>query len=281
VIIAAGLAAAVWAYQRVVDRGIDDFWALCAGVALPVLALGSPWLLREGVRQCRDLRALERPHVGEPLREGGWVGIAGVARASNRPYQETLSGQPALASTYRVTEKISRPTRKGQRNARSQRRYSGWHMVPTVIDTQTRSVRLRAFPDLFALVMSTQGASNVGRLAEKATAPPWSVTNAAQVGLLTEVRDELHLDWKLGEADENGRIEIREWVLRPEEPVCVCGPMVNGALVPSRAHPDGLPLYPGTRQQVLAMLRGASRVYLGLGASALASVVGLGTWLLR
>jgi hypothetical protein len=278
----AGLATALFLYRRAVDRSVDDFWAFALSVGLPILILGGLWLLREGVWQMRDLRALAALSSGERPRAGAWVAVAGIGRALTRPFEDTLSGQPALASAYQVFEEVPSLRRSLRASSHSlRRRYAGWHMVPTAIETGVLRVRLRGFPDLMELQMSPHGASNVGRLAKTATAPPWPIKHAARAGLLAKVRDEFHVDWKLGEAVEEGRIKTKEWVLRPDEPLCVCGRFIDGALLPSRFRPRGLPVYPGSRDEVVERLRGESRWYLRLGIVASAIATGLAGWLLR
>lgn len=277
-VIVAGAVAAVLVYQRAAPRIDDAFWAVSLAIAIPGLCAGGVWLLREGLRQRRDRRALAALGSGGQLQDGEWVAVAGVARAVGRPFEETLSGRPALASMYRVIEKVPIRSRSSHW---VNRRYSGWHMVPTVIETNSIRLRLRGFPDLFGLTMSPHGASNVGRLAKVATLPPGRYENAAHAGLLAEPRDELHIDWQLGEPQAGARIETKEWLLHPDEPVCVCGRLENGALLPQPSHPAGLPIYLGSAAQVLEQLRGESRVYLRLGAGALVLAAALGGWFLR
>jgi len=275
-------AGAVLLYFRAAPNVGDDFWALVLAVAIPVLGLGGIWLGIDGLRQRSDLRALSALAAGERPQSGAWVAIAGTAKPLGRTFEATLGGRPALACTYRVYEKVSE-TRLGSASSstRVRRRYAGWHLVPMAIETSTMRIRLRGFPDLIDLELHVFGASRVGALAAVATEPPWLLKDAARAGLLAKPCDELHVDWKLGEPVPAGRLETKEWVLRPGEQICVCGHFENGALLPSRWRRRGLPLYPGSTGAVLEKLRGESRVYLRFGGIAVAAATGLGAAFLR
>ena len=57
----------------------------------------------------------------------------------------------------------------------------------------------------------------------------------------------------------------KEWVLPPNEEVCVAGRWDGHSLVPDRFRPRGLPVYAGSAEYVSSQLGGASKLWFALG----------------
>ena len=72
------------------------------------------------------------------------------------------------------------------------------------------------------------------------------------------------------EEKEGGEGEVKSWVLRPNEPVCVFGIWNHGELLPSSKRPDGLPLYEGTQTEVSENLKDTGTGLFAIGGFLLA-----------
>ena len=122
---------------------------------------------------------------------------------------------------------------------------------------------LRALPDLVNLEKS--GFGTEARIAGTAERRDKSERGAALAHLAAQVQDRFDVDWKYGDAAEDGTSVRKEWVLSPDEPVCVFGRWDGHALTPSPLRPRGVPVYAGTAEQVRARLGGGSKLFFVFG----------------
>ncbi len=131
------------------------------------------------------------------------------------------------------------------------------------------TVRLRGLPDLVNLEKS--GVGSPGKLAETAQERPRLFPRfAARRRLASLIQDRFDVDWRWRHPfdDEEHRTDCREWVLPPEEQVCVFGRWDDGALIPSPLRPRGLPVYQGEPGDVRFRLGGGFKVFFVLAVAA-------------
>jgi hypothetical protein len=284
---AIALIGAVIAYF-LVRAGGDD--ALDAGfVALGVLGLGlvALWLLREGLHEALDHRALRSIDPGE-RRPGAWVAVAGRAVTREQTLEATLSGRAALACKYQVLERSRSATRggpatgsQGHRSSALKLRYEGYHQSAIGIETKAGVVRVRALLDLLNLEKSgigSPGSDLAGRAERRERFPP---RYAARAHLAGRVSERFDVDWTYGDVEGTERGETKEWVLPPGEEVVVFGRWDGEALVPSVLRPRGLPVYTGSPEAVAHSLGGGSKIWLVLTLGAIVGAVALVLWNLR
>lgn len=279
------LAAALYVGAR--GAGRPAFWAAGFALGATLAAVPPLALLRSAGRRRVDAAALRRLLRGEPPEPGRWVAVAGRARgATGEVVTSPVGAVPALACRYRVSDQpYRRPESTSDDTNRpgsaSRLRYEGFHLVPTVIDSPTRAVRLRAMPELRELE-PRRGGSWRGRQGDETTGPPMPLRAIARARWFAVTAESIHVDWRYRH-DETvlGPTLAIEWVLAPGAEVCALGRWDwEGALVPHPARTSGLPLYPGTPEAVLATLATEVRVYLGLATGVALALAGLLYWLL-
>ncbi|MBZ0103048.1 MAG: hypothetical protein K8I65_12870, partial [Thermoanaerobaculia bacterium] len=213
--------------------------------------------------------------------------IAGRARgATGEVVTSPVAGVPALACRYRISDRPYRrsPSMGGgtsRSGSATRLRYEGFHLVPTVIDTAARSVRLRAMPELRELD-SRPGGSWRGRQGNETTGPLKPLRPFARARLFAATTGQLHVDWRyLHDEESTGPTAAIEWVLAPEAEVCVLGRWdPEGALLPHAARTSGIPVHAGAPAEVAARLAAEAWVHLALAALVAAALGGLLSWLL-
>ncbi|MBZ0103218.1 MAG: hypothetical protein K8I65_13730, partial [Thermoanaerobaculia bacterium] len=221
-----------------------------------------------------------------PPEPGRWVAIAGRARgATGEIVTSPVGAVPALACRYRISD---RPYRRSESmgggtsssGSATRLRYEGFHLVPTVIDTAARSVRLRAMPELRELD-SRPGGSWRGRQGDETTGPLKPLRPFARARLFAAASGQLHVDWRyLHDEESTGPTAAIEWVLAPEAEVCVLGRWdPEGALLPHAARTSGIPVHAGAPTEVASRLAAEAWVYLALAALVAAALGGLLSWL--
>jgi len=278
------LAAALYAGAR--EAGRPALWAVAFALGTTLAALPALALLRGAWRRQVDAAALRRLLRREPPRPGRWVAIAGRARgATGEIVTSPVAGVPALACRYRISDRPYRrsPSMGGTSRSGSatRLRYEGFHLVPTVIDTSARAVRLRAMPELRELD-TRPGGSWRGRQGNETPGPPGPLRPLARARLFAAATDELHVDWRYRHDEAStGPTSAIEWVLSPEAEVCVLGRWdPEGALRPHAARTSGIPVHAGAPADVAARLAAEARVHLALAALVAAALAGLLFWLL-
>ncbi|MBW2394159.1 MAG: hypothetical protein JRG95_07800 [Deltaproteobacteria bacterium] len=273
----AALVGAAAVYRVMGSFGNDAFGAffLALGSLLLVgVALG---LFREGFHEALDHRALRAmtPDLPQP---GAWVAIAGRAVARHRTTKATLSDRPALAFSYKVFERAEGAREVGRRSTYLGLRYEGYHQVPIGIETAVGVVRVCGLLDLVNLEKSGVGRGN-SRLAELAESRSrFSPRYAARAYIAAQIQDRFEIDWRYGEGEGIDMPEGKEWVLPPDEEVCVFGRWDGHRLVPSALRPRGLPVYAGKPETLRGRLGGGSRIFFALGVITLSLAAGLLYW---
>ena len=267
--LAAGVAVYWWVTARTGD-GLDALFPAFASIALVIAAL---WLAREGLYEAFDARAIAAIR-NTSRKRGQWVAVAGKAVARGEVIKATLSDRPALACSYKIFEKRVEG-RSSNRSLRMKLCYEGYHLAPTAIETTAGIVPLRGLPDLVNLEKSGVGAGGK-RLQQVAEKRSWFPPRyAARAHLAAQIQDRFDIDWYYGESEAYHSVERREWVLPPDEMVCVFGRWDGKALVPHPLRPRGLPVYAGSVDEVSQRLRGGSKVFFALAAIALLAAVWL------
>jgi hypothetical protein len=242
----------------------NPFDALTYGVLGSLLLGATLFLWRKGTEDAIDARAIRRTGSGEP-RPGDWVVIAGKAVALDQTMQATLSNRKALACHYQVIEQQDNSREISGRSQHLHMVYEGHHLVPTGIETPTGIIPLRALPHLVNLEKSGVGHGE-SRLDAVAIRANVHRSNAALAEIAAKEQDRIHVDWKYKDAESHRKIIRKEWVLPPDEQVCVFGRWDGEALVPSPKRPRGLPVYPGSLEQIRSELGGSSKLFFVLGA---------------
>ncbi len=279
------LAAALYAGAR--EAGRPALWAVAFALGATLAALPALALLRGAWRRRVDAAALRRLLRREPPRADRWVAIAGRARgATGEVIISTVAGVPALACRYRISDRPYRrsPSMGGgttSSGSATRLRYEGFHLVPTVIDTSARAVRLHAMPELRELD-TRPGGSWRGRQGDETPGPPKPLRPFARARLFAAATDRLRVDWRYRHDEAStGPTSAIEWVLSPEAEVCVLGRWdPEGALRPHAARTSGIPVYAGAPADVAARLTAEAWVHLALAALVAAALAGLLFWLL-
>lgn len=285
-LVAAALAAfGVALFLGARGAGRPALWAAGFALGVPLAALPSLALLRGAWRRRVDAAAIRHLLRREPAEPGRWVAIAGRARgATGEVVTSPVGAVPALACRYRISD---RPYRRSasmgggtsSSGSASRLRYEGFHLVPTVIDTSSRSVRLRAMPELRELE-SRPGGSWRGRQGDETSGPPLPLRPFARARLFAAATETLHVDWRYRHDETDlGATTAIEWVLAPEAEVCALGRWhPDGALLPHPARTSGLPVYAGTPEAVLATLATEVKVHLALALGVALALGGALFW---
>ena len=269
----------VWVYigRQDLPRGADGLWAFCLRWGVPLLMLLGGAILQSGLRSRADHRALSQWGTVAP-RAGAWVAVAGTAEAKAETFEAPLVGGPALASSYEVLEELPHIGDRGtsrHTSPRLERRYDGYELVPTVIDSELGKVELYGFPDLRGLEAHKPSAGTELRLDDSKARGKPVPRFLAHLSILAPVQNRLSVMWKYDDFRDPLNMKREERLLRPGDEVCVLGRWRDGKLMPSAQRPRGLPVYQGKPDAVLHELGEDSKAFtiFGVGSLTLAALV--------
>lgn len=268
--------------------GGDLFFAAMVGVLTPLVLVVPGWLAREGWRRGMDRRALRRLLDNDARVSGQWVAVAGTVRAVTAPFEAPLSRRSALACRYRVadTPANSSPKTSSLRHRSSSRgtrpRFEGFHLVPTeIVDGYNKRVRLKAMPELRNLEKRLGG--GISRIEQRAIEAPAGGLRrqVARKRIFRESKQRVSVDWTFPiDGREGASMTLTEWALLPDAEVCLIGRWdASGALLPHWSRTAGIPVYPGSPQEVMENLSRERRVYYTLAVLLLGLLAASFAWL--
>jgi hypothetical protein len=235
-----------------------------------------------------NLRVIRKSRGATPaLRDGDVVAIDGIVRVDGEPMTAPFSGAPCAVYTYVAS--YSRQSVHGPGTTRTVLA-QGFHMVPTRIDGDARSLRLRAFPafeddlrvDGSGRQWGAQARTLIDGLAGTAAA-----SERERESRLLEVRrsdiDQVHQDYRMGDLGPNAEtLNLVEEALPVGQRVCVIGAYRQaGQAITARRSRLGpnLMVYRGSADEVLArvgkdvgVFTKAAVVLIGVGVSIVALV---------
>ncbi|MEW8506090.1 MAG: hypothetical protein AB2598_05260 [Candidatus Thiodiazotropha sp.] len=246
---------------------LDDYFGTFS-FFLPLLIGAGLWLIGQGFITKRDHHAFAALQQKQPPEPGAWTAVYGKAialEAEKEPLFEKL-----LCYRYQVFEKqdkLDGATGNRRTSEKSLKlRSDGYYLVPTAIETDAGVIKLSGFPDLKQMEKRTLP-SGVHTRAEEHTQsiPHYIPPFIARAITVARTRDCVDTCLKYHEESENGESEVKSWVLRTNEKVCVFGIWNHGELLPSSKRLDGLPTYEGTESEILENLKDTSSGLFAMG----------------
>jgi hypothetical protein len=214
--------------------------------------------LRKARIDRRDAALIARPEG--PPRGGERVAIAGTIEPVGDTLLAPFSGTQCLAYDYEVTH--VQPRRDQHSEVVIDR--SGLALVPSVIRSGVRTIKLLAFPSLegFQSKVKSEALEQAKVFLNATPAEDVSGLRAfASLGEIAElVRDSsgaVRKDWRLTNHDDLDQSALSERVLPIGAKVCVVGryDAEKNAIVPE-ANTGGVRLIKGTRDEALQLVRG-------------------------
>lgn len=239
---------------------------------VPILVFIGLWFILVGLKEREDQRALQQ---SGPPKSGQWTAVCGTARALENAEDDILA---CRFQVFDIERGISRDD--GNRSKHLTCRYDGFYLVPTGIETQHGTVRLFGFPDM----VSTEKASLPNGLLDRAKkaaffSPLMLPKPLAREIILAGIHDRVEMSLHYGIDDETvTRREIKSWMLRDGEDVCVFGYWNDGTLTTAKNRPRGLPIYKGSVEAVREQLNGLGSAFLVIGAVFLSIASGAAIW---
>jgi hypothetical protein len=253
-----------------------NIWA-SIGIGLVVqLCVGS---CQNAAIALRNRRLVARSREMIPSREG-IIAAAGNARALGGTYKAPFSGRPCVVCDYDVEEE----RRSESGNARH---YSGYHMVPFVIDTMAGPIKLLGWCGLESVkkeLIEVQDAEAV--VAELETkSSELTATSKGPRSLLGEIKQllldddgEISKDWKHSTPHNLERVRFYEKVVSAGEQVVAFGSysVERQGMVFDSSRSDGfIKVMKGTSSEIERRL-GWAAFWSAFGGAAVLSVVILG-----
>lgn len=262
------------AYFLLVPDGQGSFF-------VPVLVFVGVGLLLWGRKDRADLLAVRELLAGSPHRPGRWTAVAGTATELEPAPDAMLEG--ILAGRLEVFDRVRSANRGSIRPSSSgkmlERRYDGFFLRPSGIDTGTDTVRLSGFPDLVHTDKAPLPNDLIVGIKRGARLSPRYLPAAlARELLLADVDGRINACLRYGQHGETSEGTSKSWLLRPGQRVCVFGIWRDGALCRARHRPRGLPVYNGTAEEVRERLAGDSAAFFIIGGIVLAAAMTLALW---
>ena len=222
----------IYALDRyLATKAVDDrLWYAAASGVLLAIGLSGLWPLVTGVAETRgDL--IRRSQSGQPLDDGEWILVNGLLRTTGPLLTGPISGTPCVAFFYRMYRRITQP-RSFTEELPS---YWGYASMPFTVDTPSRSIAVRAAPQLIVPRSPHLGDEATARAIESIRVTSAEVRNPRPVfagdpvrqwmiGLSADDEGRVRHDWKSGEENDPSTLLLEESLLLPGQEVSVYGP---------------------------------------------------------
>ncbi len=223
---------------------------------------------------------LQRAQGGvQTFEDGQVVAVAGTIRALGEPLLAPFSHRPCVAYEYKM-----RP--HARRGGQAPPMVSGEALAPSVIEGQTGSARLLAWPFLESFVETQLDGDDhrANARAYVASTTFEAVTVSSAISKLKELLADddgsIKIDMNNGGEIDPGSMYLAEKIVPAGALVCAVGrwSTAKGGIVPDPDSAQGVELIPGSVDVVLGKLASKARNFL-LGAIIMAAIIHAIGWL--
>lgn len=206
-------------------------------------------------------------------REGHWCAIEGRALAEDVQDQDILACHFRILSTENAVEITREENRRRSSEDKKTLRYEGVYQTPSGIDNGEAFIRFGGFPNLTDRMPERIESSILVNAKEKSkTAPSWIPAFLVREMLLYRTSHQVELALRYGKDPEERFRRVEAWMLKSGDQVWALGKLIDNELHPVSHRALGIPVYFGSKEEVLAKLQSTRGFFIGtalvfLGAS--------------
>ena len=197
-------------------------------------------------------------------RDGHWCAIEGRALAEDAQNQDILACHFRILSTENAVETTREENRRRSSEDKKTLRYEGIYQTPSGIDTGEAFISFGGFPNLTDRMPERIDRAILENAKEQSKpAPSWIPAFLIREMLLTRNSHQVELALRYGKDPEERFRRVEAWMLKSGDQVWAIGKLINNELHPVSHRALGLPVYFGSKEEVLAKLQSTRGFFIG------------------
>ncbi|NDW46706.1 hypothetical protein [Ruegeria sp. PrR005] len=214
-------------------------------------------------------------------REGTWCAIGGQSISEHKISHDILACHFRVLSTEASVDRTRSEARKRRYEDDKPLRYEGVFQVPSDIRTKDGVVRLGGFPNLSGELSEKLNVDILANaLSQSRPAPSGVPAFLVREMLINRASREVELALKYGKMPEDRFRRVDAWLLRVGDSVWAVGKLKGNCLFPAPYRTLGIPVFFGSKEEVMSKLHAGRSFFLGTAALFLLAAIGVGVFTL-